>query len=861
MPRRAKANPAQPSLMDVATKTAPCVPAIREAVAEWAASGYPGVTETTRTLLNYWFHTDHLLPGRRRFAYYPFQRDAVRTLVYLYEVAGLRRHKALLERYTDRTDLRLLQYDLFPRYCLKMATGSGKTKVIALVVAWQYLNAVVEQLPGYATTSLLIAPNIIVLERLRHDFDGGRIFRTDPIIPRSLDIYWEMECYMRGDNERAGSSGALYLTNVQQLYEREEAERDDEPGIMTQMLGRRPSPQLAPVEPFEVRLARRGGPLLVVNDEAHHTHDEESEWNQAIRRLHTQVSAAAPDQGVLQLDMSATPRYTKGSLFTWTVYDYPLKQAILDNVVKRPLKGVASGLQEVPSDIASRRYQAYLAAGVGRWREYRDALAPLQRKPVLFVMMNSTAEADDVAEHLRTKYPDEFAGDKLQVIHTDQKGEVSKRELETARRVSQQIDDPANPINAIVSVLMLREGWDVQSVTVVVGLRPYSSKANILPEQTIGRGLRLMFRGSISRDASYREQVDVIGNKAFLEFVEQLEKDEDLELETVDLDKQRVEIQTIFPDPTKQDKDIAIPVLSPLLTRKTTLAQEIAAIDVSRFRVPRLPKKENEAAAQRFKYEGFDLITLEKMVEREFTIPEAQTSQEVISYYARHIANAVKLPSQFAALVPKVREFLAHHAFGEMVDLDDPAMIRTISHKNILHVTLNAFVAVLREKVVEAKIPTLEHAGRPLSECEGFPWSRPTLEASKTVFNRVAAENQYEKAFAAFLEKAPDVLRFAKVPERFGFIIAYTDSAANLRYYEPDFVAVTSDGAHHLLETKGREDTDVRHKDRAAAIWCENATVLTGMLWSYQKILQTEFERLRPDDFSDLSALEPIQLL
>jgi type III restriction enzyme len=93
------------------------------------------------------------------------------------------------------------------------------------------------------------------------------------------------------------------------------------------------------------------------------------------------------------------------------------------------------------------------------------------------------------------------------------------------------VDDAQAPVNAIVSVLMLREGWDVQNVTVIVGLRPYTAKANILPEQTVGRGLRLMFRGGVD---SYTERVDVIGNKKFIEFVEDLERVEDIELETFD---------------------------------------------------------------------------------------------------------------------------------------------------------------------------------------------------------------------------------------------------------------------------------------------------------------------------------------
>ena len=108
------------------------------------------------------------------------------------------------------------------------------------------------------------------------------------------------------------------------------------------------------------------------------------------------------------------------------------------------------------------------------------------------------------------------------------------------------------------------------------------------------------------------------------------------------------------------------------------------------------------------------------------------------------------------------------------------------------------------------------------------------------------------------MDDAPDVERFAKLPERFGFTIPCTDSRANLRYYEPDFVAVTSDGMHHLIETKGREDIDVRHKDRAAQLWCENASILTGTEWAYRKVLQQEFEKLHPAEFEDLIALDPI---
>jgi type III restriction enzyme len=837
----------QTSLLEPRVTTAAAVPAIREAVANWREKKYKGATNTTRGLLNYWFVADHRQRDGSLFRYHHSQREAMETLIYLYEVAQVRRHKDLLETFVpNQPGLRLLQYDKFARYCVKMATGSGKTKVMSLAVAWQYFNAVAEGKQDYARNFLIIAPNVIVFERLRLDFGGGRVFRADPLIPPELEILWDFECYMRGEKERASSQGALYLTNIQQFYERSSAIGDeDEPEEMRAVLGPRPRADTVEADDFDERIVRRGGPCLVINDEGHHAHDEESEWNRVIRRLYSDVSGGV----AAQLDFTATPRYQKGGLFTWTIYDYPLKQAILDAVVKRPMKGVAAGIKELPSEHASARYRAYLTAGVERWREYREQLQPLDKRPILFVMLNNTAEADDVGDYLRTKYPDDFGGDQTLVIHTDKKGDVSKKDLDKARMVAREVDEGGNPVNGIVSVLMLREGWDVQNVTVVVGLRPYTSKANILPEQTIGRGLRLMFRGFAS---TYTERVDVIGNGAFLKFVEELEKEEDITLETFDPTKDKLVIETIFPDPEKLDHDITVPVLSPILARKKTLAEEIAALDVQKMDCPVLPRKKDDLTAQQFHYEGYDIITLQKEIERDYTIPEAQTAQEVVSFYAKRIAQELKLPSQFAALAPKVKEFLEKKAFGERVGLDDPVMIKAISTSVAQYVTVKVFTKALRNLVVEELTPKLEHPGRKLSETPPFPFSRLTFEAKKTVFNLVATENQFEQDFAKFLEGALDVRSFAKLPSQFRFAIEYTDSASNLRFYEPDFVAVLSDRSHRLIETKGLEDVDVAHKDRAAKIWCENATLLTGTSWTYLKVMQKDYVKLHPSEFGEI---------
>ncbi len=291
-----------------------------------------------------------------------------------------------------------------------------------------------------------------------------------------------------------------------------------------------------------------------------------------------------------------------------------------------------------------------------------------------------------------------------------------------------------------------------------------------------------------------------------------------------------------------------------VLERKKSLEAEIEALDVMAFTNPPLPLKPTEATAQAFRYEGYDIVTMERLFERDYEIPEAQTTEEIIGYYASHIMRDLKLPSQFAVLAPKVRQFLEHKAFGQTVDLGDPQIVAALRSRPVNYVTNREFVKALREVIVEEKEAQLLDEGRALSQTAGFPWSRPVVAAKKCIYNLVPCDNEFEKSFARFLEDAADVTRFAKLPPAFGFAISYTDAVGNLRHYEPDFVAVLDDGTHFLIETKGMEDVHVRHKDRAAALWSENATLLTGNLWRYLKVPQNDFIKLQPNDFGDIAA-------
>jgi type III restriction enzyme len=156
----------------------PLVALIRESVALWRDADYAGASPTSRALLEWWFKTGHLTEqadgSLTQFRYYFAQREAVETVIWLYDVRNVR-DKHDLMRYDSSGAVSANMFDeSWPRFVIKMATGAGKTKVLSLLVAWSYFHKLYEPESALARNFLMIAPNIIVLDRLRADFDGLR---------------------------------------------------------------------------------------------------------------------------------------------------------------------------------------------------------------------------------------------------------------------------------------------------------------------------------------------------------------------------------------------------------------------------------------------------------------------------------------------------------------------------------------------------------------------------------------------------------------------------------------------------------------------------------------------------------------
>ena len=270
------------------------VPGIRPAVDQWRAQSYPGATDTTRRLLQYWLQQDHKLRRKDRpqeFGYYFCQREAIETLIYLYEVRQLRSLYELARNFTpQRPFLIRPDEDRFARYVFKMATGSGKTKVMSLAVVWSYFNAIFEPNSTLPRTFLVIAPNVIVYERLKVDFADGLIFDEDPLIPPEWQSHWQMSVVLRDNPSPPSTLGAFYLSNVQRLYDApvDRAARNESPE-MTAMVGA-PVRRDAAITGEALRdLVLRHGELMVINDEGHHLHNEDLEWHKVIVGLHEKL--------------------------------------------------------------------------------------------------------------------------------------------------------------------------------------------------------------------------------------------------------------------------------------------------------------------------------------------------------------------------------------------------------------------------------------------------------------------------------------------------------------------------------------------------------------------------------------------
>ena len=854
----------------------PLVANIRREVTDWREGGYAGASPTSRALLEWWFGTHHLIEQadgtQSAFRYYFAQREAVETVIWLHEVRAVR-DKHDLMRFDASGAVSSSMFDeAWPRYVVKMATGAGKTKVLSLLMAWSYFQKLYESGSTLSRNFLLIAPNIIVLDRLRADFDGLRIFFNDPVLPdnghegQNWRDDFQMALHIQDDVRVIRSTGNIFLTNIHRVYLGEVAdpslEDDDLRDYFLAPFGPKPVGKTTDSRTDLGEIVREIEELAVFNDEAHHVHDANLAWFKCIEDIHHQL-LQKDLQLSLQIDVTATPRHNNGAIFVQTVSDYPLVEAIHQNVVKHPVLPDAASrakLHEHTSPIITEKYADYLRLGVEEWKQSATEHAAHGKKAILFVMVDDTKNCDAVGAYLEQICP-ELANAVL-VIHTKANGEISesasgkkREELESLRRQSNEIDTLKSPYKAIVSVLMLKEGWDVRNVTVIVGLRAYTAQSNILPEQTLGRGLRRMYFGS-----DERETVSVMGTPAFMEFVESIQS-EGVTFERVAMggaprgpDTLMVEVDNDNPDKDIGALDIALPRLSRRFTRDHI---DLAELDPTVFGNTKL-------ALKAFTPEQTREIVFKTMLEDEIdhtidlgTVGDAD-HRSVVAFFARQLLKDMRLVGGYDQLYPKVRLFMRDHLFDRAVDLDDPVVLRNLSEPAVSKIVFDYFRSGINALTLHDSGSSRIEGHIRLRDTRPFRAERRSfVPATKSVFNRTVGEanaDGLELAFAAFLERARDVKSYAKNYAAVGFRLDYVKANGDLSTYTPDFIVRDADDAVWIVETKGREEIDLFQKMARLRMWCEDANEAAGAdaKYGFVYVDQESFERHKPTSFAGL---------
>jgi type III restriction enzyme len=853
----------------------PLVAELRDKVAEWRKSGYEGVSDTSKALLDFWFNTEH--PKEQAdgavnyFEYYFAQQEAVETIIWLYEVEDVRDPYDLM-KYDSSGVVSKDHFDeVWTRFVVKMATGSGKTKVLSLVLAWCFFHRTYEDDSNLARNFLLVAPNVIVFERLKEDFEGLEIFYDDPVLPdngykgRAWKDNFQLDVHLQDQVSAHEPTGNIFVTNIHRVYE---SRGDDEPtgpeDGKDYFLGKKPPSDLQDDGVQVDEIVRDLEELVILNDEAHHIHDSSLAWFKAIEDIHNNLVQKG-SQLSLQVDVTATPKDSNGNIFVQTVCDYPLVEAIHQDVVKHPVipDPPSKGKLEVrESSKFTEKYRDFIDLGYNEWAKAYPQHKKLGKKSVLFVMTSDTSNCDEVAEYLAMK--PELSEEEILVIHTNKDGSYSqakrKRDyLNELREESAKIDSWDSPYKAIVSVLMLREGWDVKNVSTIIGLRPFSADSQILPEQALGRGLRRMYRGS---EESGDEKLSVVGTPAFMDFVEGIKR-EGVDLEEAAMNDSSepqmptlVEVDRDNPDKDMDKLDIEVPELSQRIYREYKNLEELepSSFDNDTFELEEFNEDERrEIVFWRPEKEAESHRT---------TLDNAMPDwRNIIGYLTNKIQKDMRLVSGHDILYPKVQEFIEDYLFEETVDLSDENVVRNISRMEVQQTIYAEFQKAINKLTVQDSGSAEIQSHISIKDTSPFTTKdQEYVTSDKTIFNRVVGDSHFELEFAAWLDEQDDVVSFAKNYLAVNFKLEYQKEDGNISHFYPDFLVKVSADEVWVVETKGREDLDdVRKIDRLET-WCEDVNeVQDDMEFRYLYLKENQWEEWQEKADSFLKLAESLK--
>ena len=917
------------------------------------------VTPTTADLLAWWFGEDMVL-ARGGLNFHAGQKQAILNAIVAHEVlgAGLE-HWTLLDLYRAAapdallTGTRLAEVSAdkhgHPKYCLKMATGTGKTWVLQALLIWQLLNktaALAEGIddPCFTRQFMVVAPGLIVYERLLEAFcgklvaggNGSRDFASSDMA-KFADLFIpeahreSVFAFVRGNvcskNEiglKATGNGMIAITNWRLLAEGDVTEDIEE----VETLGAPLDPQdvvaqVLPLTPGRAtgnsldvldRRYARGNvleflaqlpELMVFNDEAHHIHEfkregetTEVEWQKSLSRI-----AQTKGRRFVQVDFSATPYNDVGSgknkrkvYFPHIVTDFDLKSAMRAGLVKSLVLDRRKEIGALPLEFKAERDESgkpalsegqrvMLRAGLAKLRKLEKDFAAIDlspekpRHPKMLVVCEDTTVSPLVAEFLRDQ--EGLSEDEVMTIDSGKKAELGEKDWAPVRERLFSVDHHATP-RVIVSVLMLREGFDVNNICVIVPLR--SSQAQILLEQTIGRGLRLMWRDAEYNDikrenrelievgkepGSLLDVLSIVEHPAFQSFYDDL-INEGLAGTTGDDGGDNSATGDVVAAELREGFE-AFDFGIPFILQEADELRDHHPIDVAALpaftAMPTNQLKGMLGKGDTFVSQDLQSATLFGDYRVDGAAMNVSGYNDYLSRLTRRISQAL------SSEIPKNNKIATHIAkpylqvnTAELTGwIDDYIWTQLFAgsfnplgqdeHGEnwrlllltpvVAHITKVFAVGLLESEAKHTTGQTDVHL-RHLSEVPKLMVRESaSVAVSKCIYTRLGWPSRnggLEKTFIHWAQADTQVLAFCKISEnRHTFArLRYVKDDGLPAFYSPDFLVRTAE-AVYLVETKGQEQTihpNVRRKLKAALAWCERINHLTeeqrgGPPWHY----------------------------
>ncbi len=880
------------------------------------------VTPFTRDLLRFWFdpvfcenRTFNFHRGQKQAILNSIYVHEVLKTTSVFDTYSVVDEAILAEM--DLVELKKPKYQ-HPKYAMKMATGTGKTWVINALLIWQYLNARHEEKPSgrYSKNFLLVAPGLIVYERLLDAFLGKenearvRNFEKSDFkkfeelfIPPAYneEIFGFIQnsvCKKDEIGRKVTADGLIAITNWHLLAG---AEEEEELKVSPLENPSKSLKEILPITPGtsaghsldsldnrflsgnEIEFLADLEDLVVINDEAHHIHEnktygdiQEVEWQKSLN-----VISASKKERFIQIDFSATPYDVTGSgqrrtkhYFPHIVVDFDLRTAIHEGLVKTIALDRRKEIAALPLDFRAERegkdviglsegQKTMLRAGIAKLKLLEKHFVELtkdkntgvsNKHPKMFVICEDTKVTPRVVEYL-TKF-EGMAEDEVVQIDSNKKGEIPADEWADIKQKLFNIDEHPKP-KVVVSVLMLREGFDVNNICVIVPLR--SSQAPILLEQTIGRGLRLMWRESEYQELknenrvmllqkkqepkTYMDILSIIEHPAFVQFYDELIKEAVVLKEEPRTGTDVLgDIINIGLKENYNDYDLFFPII--VMDREENLVPiEISTENMQPFEAYDLAKLKSMAPKGVDKFYSEEMTVKTRFGEYEVRA-DIFNSKSYNEFIGRIVGAVSTVTSKIGArrtkdfpvmqinqveIAKAIDRFVRERLFGQTFDpfMDNNWRVLLLSQSGIVEHIIREISKAIYELQNNIDVSEAVVIKRFFSEVQSLRMREKfCLDIEKTIYERQSYpsnKGELEKSFMEFCDTDTNVRAFVKVNENYHSFakIGYIRADGLLASYSPDFIVDVA-GKVFIVETKAQDNLsqeNVRLKQLATVDW------------------------------------------